>query len=334
MVLERALAAAGDEDDLLDPGLERLLDRILDERPVDDRSASPWGSPWSRAGSAFRDRRPGRPPCVTFFIVISGKVGRPALSRSGEGRKRSSSRSSERRRLSSCRAGLGDVGGGVSSSSVVGAAGAWAGLPACRRSAAGSSGSRLPHAASQRERRQAGEAGWACASPPPIAEAAAAGQAKIRSLAGRASPTYRPRHAADPAPASASARLRQAPGRRDPPADQPGWSGPRGGRRRRPAGSTARMPASAAPAAAFEDPDGEPVSPGRLPGQARCWSISGRPGARPASSRCRRSTRWPSARTRVPGARDQPGSGRPRQGRRLLRGARLRERSNPISTMS
>ena len=37
MILERALAAAGDEDHLLDPGLARLLDRILDQRPVDDR---------------------------------------------------------------------------------------------------------------------------------------------------------------------------------------------------------------------------------------------------------------------------------------------------------
>jgi hypothetical protein len=31
------LAAAGDEDHLLDPGLAGLVDRILDQRPVDDR---------------------------------------------------------------------------------------------------------------------------------------------------------------------------------------------------------------------------------------------------------------------------------------------------------
>ena len=37
MVLDRVLAAAGDEDHLLDAGLERLLDRILDQRLVDDR---------------------------------------------------------------------------------------------------------------------------------------------------------------------------------------------------------------------------------------------------------------------------------------------------------
>jgi len=37
MVLERALAAAGDEDHLLDPGFARFLDRILDQRPIDDR---------------------------------------------------------------------------------------------------------------------------------------------------------------------------------------------------------------------------------------------------------------------------------------------------------
>ena len=36
MILQRALAAAGDEDDLLDPGRQRLFDRILDQRLVDD----------------------------------------------------------------------------------------------------------------------------------------------------------------------------------------------------------------------------------------------------------------------------------------------------------
>jgi hypothetical protein len=36
MVVERGLAAAGDEDQLLDPRRQRLLDRILYERPVDD----------------------------------------------------------------------------------------------------------------------------------------------------------------------------------------------------------------------------------------------------------------------------------------------------------
>jgi hypothetical protein len=37
MILQRALATAGDEDELLDPGGPGLLDRILDERLVDDR---------------------------------------------------------------------------------------------------------------------------------------------------------------------------------------------------------------------------------------------------------------------------------------------------------
>ncbi len=34
---DRGLAAAGDEDHLLDPRLARLVDRVLDQRPVDDR---------------------------------------------------------------------------------------------------------------------------------------------------------------------------------------------------------------------------------------------------------------------------------------------------------
>ena len=76
MILERALAAAGDEDHLLDPRLARFLDRILDQRPVDDRSASPWGSPWWRAGSGCRARRPGRRPCGRVsFAPGFGRVG-------------------------------------------------------------------------------------------------------------------------------------------------------------------------------------------------------------------------------------------------------------------
>ena len=37
MLDDRGLAAAGDEDHLLDPRLARLVDRVLDQRPVDDR---------------------------------------------------------------------------------------------------------------------------------------------------------------------------------------------------------------------------------------------------------------------------------------------------------
>ena len=37
VILEDALAAAGDEDELFDAGGARLLERILNERPVDDR---------------------------------------------------------------------------------------------------------------------------------------------------------------------------------------------------------------------------------------------------------------------------------------------------------
>ena len=37
MVFDDALVAAGDEDEMLDAGFPRLVDRILDQRPVDDR---------------------------------------------------------------------------------------------------------------------------------------------------------------------------------------------------------------------------------------------------------------------------------------------------------
>ncbi len=37
MVLDDALVAAGDEDEMLDAGLAGLVDDVLDERPVDDR---------------------------------------------------------------------------------------------------------------------------------------------------------------------------------------------------------------------------------------------------------------------------------------------------------
>ncbi len=36
MVLDRRLVAAGDHDEMLDPGLPRLVDRVLDDRAVDD----------------------------------------------------------------------------------------------------------------------------------------------------------------------------------------------------------------------------------------------------------------------------------------------------------
>ena len=37
MIFDDALVAAGDEDEMLDPGLAGLVDDVLDERPVDHR---------------------------------------------------------------------------------------------------------------------------------------------------------------------------------------------------------------------------------------------------------------------------------------------------------
>ena len=63
MVLDRPLLARGDDDDLLDAGGDGLLDRVLDDRLVDQRAASPWAAPWSPGGSGCPSRRQGRRPC-------------------------------------------------------------------------------------------------------------------------------------------------------------------------------------------------------------------------------------------------------------------------------
>ena len=36
VILDHALVAAGDEDEVLDAGFARLIDHVLDQRPVDD----------------------------------------------------------------------------------------------------------------------------------------------------------------------------------------------------------------------------------------------------------------------------------------------------------
>ena len=66
----------------------------------------------------------------------------------------------------------------------------------------------------------------------------------------------------------------------------------------RPAGSTAAMPARRRPTSRSRTARGG-RSTSRCSAAGRCWSISGRPGAGPASSRCRRSTRSPRARARA-----------------------------------
>ena len=59
MVLDRALGAAGDEKELLDAGGLRLLDRILDQRLVDDRQHLLWHRLGRRqkAGAEAGDRK-------------------------------------------------------------------------------------------------------------------------------------------------------------------------------------------------------------------------------------------------------------------------------------
>src|SRR5207237_7564249 len=109
MILERAFAAAGDEDHLLDPGLARLLYRILDERLVDDRKhllrhrlgggqdARP------QAGDGEDGLADGLHLSGASWLLVAPS---PSTGMSPGGRsKRSSSRSSERRSNSSTRPG-------------------------------------------------------------------------------------------------------------------------------------------------------------------------------------------------------------------------------------
>ncbi len=79
MVLDGAFAAAGDEDQFLDPGGAGLFDAYW-IRGLSTTAAFPSGAPWWREGNACRDRRPGRWPCARAFafgMVLS--LGRDAV---------------------------------------------------------------------------------------------------------------------------------------------------------------------------------------------------------------------------------------------------------------
>jgi hypothetical protein len=51
MVLDDGLAAAGDEHEVLDAGGPRVIDHVLHDRAVDDRSTSPSARPWWPEGT-------------------------------------------------------------------------------------------------------------------------------------------------------------------------------------------------------------------------------------------------------------------------------------------
>ena len=74
MVLDHALVAAGDEDEMLDPGLARLVDHVLDRPGGRRRSASPSGT----ALVAGRKRVPrpatGKTALRMRFIVLWGSA--------------------------------------------------------------------------------------------------------------------------------------------------------------------------------------------------------------------------------------------------------------------
>ena len=67
VVLDDALVATGDEDEVLDPGFARLVDRVLDQRPVDDRQHFLGHGLGGRqeAGAETRNRKHGSPNALS-----------------------------------------------------------------------------------------------------------------------------------------------------------------------------------------------------------------------------------------------------------------------------
>ena len=88
VVLDRRLAARGDEDDLLDAGGDALLDDQLDARACRRAAASPSGSPWSRAETASPGPRPGTPPSGPFFVMVRCRAFYARFQPTPEGRER------------------------------------------------------------------------------------------------------------------------------------------------------------------------------------------------------------------------------------------------------
>ena len=177
MVLERGLAAAGDEDHLLDPGLERLLDRILDERPVDDGQHL-LGDRLGRGQEARAEAGDGEDRLSDFLQY-------PLRDRAGAGGQPVGGRSKRivLALLGAAQAVVlarraGRLGGGVSSSSVVGARAAMAGLAGIALARpCGCSGSHVAAGGEQGE-AEAGDRRIAHHRAAAIAEAGAGGQAE------------------------------------------------------------------------------------------------------------------------------------------------------------
>src|SRR5687767_14134337 len=161
MILERVLAAAGHEDHLLDPGLARFLDGILDERPVNDRQhflgdrlggrKETSAKTGNREDGLADGLHSGRSPSLgsgSESSLSPPRTGSSPEDTSAGGRsKRSSRRGSERVRDSPNRSGRA-IGGGVSICSGVSGARAMAGAGGRLSPGGGSSGWRRPQPAS------------------------------------------------------------------------------------------------------------------------------------------------------------------------------------------
>ena len=71
---------------MLDTRLPRLIDDMLDQRPVDDRQHLPWAWPWWRAGSGCRGIPATGKMALRIGFMISMRVNRGAQGAGPKGR--------------------------------------------------------------------------------------------------------------------------------------------------------------------------------------------------------------------------------------------------------
>jgi hypothetical protein len=72
MILDDALVAAGDKNEMLDSGFTRFVDGVLDQRPVDDRKHlfRHRFCGWEKAGSEPRHRENCSPDAIVQYGLL------------------------------------------------------------------------------------------------------------------------------------------------------------------------------------------------------------------------------------------------------------------------